>query len=869
MTLNTPLSAVGIIASNSIGYIEELFKAYRQQKLVISLDSPEDAVSIAGVEFSEIITPKEKYGWYQKRQIPLYFDKIAQISFTSGTEGEPKGILISHRNLANVTTRLNKIMQLDDSVREYIGVPLKHSFGQARLRAVAAVNGASFIPEKGFNPLEIAKMLQKDEINSISTVPSLWRLILENKELFANIGEKLNWIEIGSQYMSAEEKEELKKLFSKAKIIQHYGLTEASRTTFLNISTETGSALSSVGRALDKIEIAITENDTIKIKGPHVATQALVDGKIIPLTDKDGWLHTNDLGKIKNGLLYFEGRNDDMINCGGLKIAAEYIEVELGKKFGEKNKIAVGRIADKIRGDGIIVCYEPSTKHSKEDIQKATNEILKNKNIQIGNALKIVAIDQIPRTDNGKIKRKDLEKFANKTEGKEATVKENDTSLKNNNILTDQQRELIDIWREILAVDTVSIHSSFYDFGGDSLSTINLMLRMEKSGIDKAIINDIINGKSIAEVTDSQQSNTNETIINTKIVARTSEAINVTRGIMMMILIFIHWSPALFERLSIDYIEITNPLFRMGTPGFALIFGLGTGFFIFHQFSVNYKKAIKNLRVALIMLAIGIGLFAVVRYFNMTLTGIIPDVELPAALFFSVLLYYFLAVLTVPIWYFILSRFKNMAEVTLAASAIMFGASIIAKFILPTSEGLKGFMMLGGLMIEAKYNYFLMTATVFLGLSLGIYIRKLVNAGKSPNGLFASGVATLFFGILWSFQSGQSGEWLTTGVATIWMNICYFGVITIILSAALKYNEASHDGTFSRLIFQMLAIFGLLSLPLYIGHGLVRPARDLIVTFGLPASISLLISISVFISVIGAAFMKLYKIYYGQRKITA
>jgi long-subunit acyl-CoA synthetase (AMP-forming) len=103
---------------------------------------------------------------------PHFSDQPAQIVFTSGTEGQPKAILLSYRNLADVVTRLNAAMRINDSIREYVGVPVKYSFGLGRARAVAAAEGAIFLPDR-FDPIQIADMLAADQINAISAVPSL------------------------------------------------------------------------------------------------------------------------------------------------------------------------------------------------------------------------------------------------------------------------------------------------------------------------------------------------------------------------------------------------------------------------------------------------------------------------------------------------------------------------------------------------------------------------------------------------------------------------------------------------------------------------------------------------------------------------
>ncbi len=402
------LMVTGILYNNSRHYIEEVFCAYRDGRVVVPLRNREAASRLADLQFENIVETRCGGGWVYIPHDLIDSDEVAQISYTSGTEGEPKGIMLSHRNLADTIRRLNTVMGLDAAVREYVGVPVYHSFGFGRIRACMAVGGHAYIPEHGFNPIEIASMLRAGEINAISAVPTLWRLILDEPRVIGDLGVRVRWIEIGSQYMAREEKQNLRQLFPNARIIQHYGLTEASRTSFLDITDTHGPALESVGRAMYGVEVRLGDQDVIEVRGEHVARCKLTSAGITPLTDEQGWFRTSDKGRIEDGYLYFLGRADDVINCGGVKIAPDLLERALLEVIDCAGGIAVCKVDDRVRGNGVLVTLERRLEKHLGQIKVTAEAELAKLNLRAGESLHFDIIDRLPATDTGKIRRKEI-----------------------------------------------------------------------------------------------------------------------------------------------------------------------------------------------------------------------------------------------------------------------------------------------------------------------------------------------------------------------------------------------------------------------------------------------------------------------------
>ncbi|HEY9200461.1 MAG TPA: AMP-binding protein [Gammaproteobacteria bacterium] len=457
---------VGLTKNNSVDFVEKLFQLYTSGKIVVFLDDVTSDMCDE-IRLNEIIETGADSGWLEAEYAPVTGNKPAQIVYSSGTEGKPKALLLSHRALSDVVTRLNSVMQVDESIREYIGVPVTYSFGLGRCRAVASAGGKCFIPANGFNPTEIKAMLDTDEINAISAVPSLWRIILQSPQSIGNSGKKVKWIEIGSQYMSRSEKEQMKAIFPNARIVQHYGLTEASRTTFLDISSTQGEHLESVGKPYGDVEVAINQQNRIKIRGPHVADGIIINGEITPVTDSDGWLTTSDNGHIIDGYLYYDGRADDLINLAGVKINPDRIQSSIDHETGSAGKIAVCRISDPLRGDGIFIAVEKNAGFGLDEIRQIADSQLSSMGINAGSSLYVQYVTAIPKTTTGKVQRKQLaELFLQDTSAP--------TSVK-----TDS-KDVYGIFNRIFPRHKINSNSTFKSLGGDSLNYVQLTMMLEK-----------------------------------------------------------------------------------------------------------------------------------------------------------------------------------------------------------------------------------------------------------------------------------------------------------------------------------------------------------------------------------------------------
>lgn len=858
---------VGIVAKNSIAYIEAIFECYANNQTVVLLRNTNDKrIEITGV--SKVIEPEEKTGWYTKHYDFRHDNALAQIAFTSGTEGEPKGVLLTHEALSDVTDRLNSIMEVDDSIREYVGIPANFSFGLGRFRAVSAAGGEAFLPAHGFDPLEIRTMLIAGQINAVSAVPSLWRVLLKNKQIFGDEVQKLKWIEIGSQYMSRSEKEELKALFPNAKIAQHYGLTEASRSSFLRIDQTEGEHLESVGKAYGKTEFKIAETGRICIRGPHVATTLLKNGEYVSNVDEDGWFHTSDLGRMGADFLYYLGRADDLINCGGLKLSPDALERELRQSLGIKEGIAIAAVDDELTGHAVLVAYLKESALDESLLKKAAVEVIASFGLNNQRAIKVLAVDAFPVTSTNKVKRKELAALYTQHIESEAPQAANQSRASLKPTLTEEEEKISAIWCDVLKLESIDVDSSFYDLGGDSLSAIGALIAMESKGVPSNVSKGMLQGMTIREIASrlGETSSVEAHQIRSPVI-RNSMTINIVRGLMVLLVIFSHWHQGFLERIpgfnAEGFTSMMGPLLAMGTPGFVLIYGVGAGYSLFPMMERDPKRLKSIFFKTSVFLFLGICLLAVIRFWRQieVKAGSVDTTDL-ANSFYSVLTFYLLISATLYLWFKLLRLSKTPIAVALLLAISSYGLHLffIEQFAVLQTQGM---LELIKLLFTAKYAYFLMLSGAFVGVATGIWLNQLAKSQASFSILFISGPALILAGLIVWHYNGTLDVWNRWPVSEIyiWRWLLYSGVVLLMLAIFERCLTGYDAGSKPfRFVLQALSVVGMLAFPLFVFHEMVMPMKAILVSYGIAEILSLLLPMAVFFAISYLMFRKLHNI---------
>ena len=397
---------VHIVPSNisEINLLNQIKSAGSQ--LIICSKSVFDSISryskinIPILQFSELkITSTSKNKVFKKNE-------IAHLIYTSGTTFDPKGVGITYSMLEFTTKNIVDVLGYSNSDIDVLPLPLYHSFGLGCFYTSISV-GATLILHKDTSNLDnVLDSFKKFNATTVAVLPATLTKLLkfDNKEL-KNYFSDIRLVITNSTVIPKNTILSFKEILKNGKLATYYGLTEASRSTFM-IFQKDGINDESVGKTAPGVNIKIMSDSNsegeIWIKGKNVITKYW-NNEIADKNLVNGWLRTGDIGYLnEQNFLFLKGRKDDIINVGGEKVIPYEIEEVIKQIQGVEDAVAYG-IENEIFGQ-VIKLQVVKSKGSDLDKVKILIYCIKNlEKFKI--PTKIDFVDNIPKTDYGKVKR--------------------------------------------------------------------------------------------------------------------------------------------------------------------------------------------------------------------------------------------------------------------------------------------------------------------------------------------------------------------------------------------------------------------------------------------------------------------------------
>jgi long-chain acyl-CoA synthetase len=319
------------------------------------------------------IWPLQDIGWRDGTppEVAITRDDIAEIIFTSGATAEPKGVVITHRNvLANIVPVEREVLKYRRWGRPFYPLrflnllPLSHMFGQAMATFIPPMLPGVVVFIRGYNPSEIVAQVKSRRISVVVSVPKILDVVKEHvlrvapeaatpgprqhvlkrwwryRRIHRLFGLKFWAFVVGAAPLDPS----LEGFWSELGfvVIQGYGLTETAPIVTLNHPF--GTKKGSVGKAIAGVEVKIALDGEILVRGENVTRGYFNEAAETARAFEDGWFHTGDIGEMTaDGQMFIRGRKKEMIvTPEGLNVFPEDVERVLNAIPGVHDSAVVG-----------------------------------------------------------------------------------------------------------------------------------------------------------------------------------------------------------------------------------------------------------------------------------------------------------------------------------------------------------------------------------------------------------------------------------------------------------------------------------------------------------------------------------------------
>jgi amino acid adenylation domain-containing protein len=346
---------------------------------------------------------------------------LAAIIYTSGSTGDPKGVMLTHRNMLTAATSIATYLELVEADVVLGVLPLAFDYGLYQLIMSTRV-GARLVLERSFTyPAQVLNQVVAEKVSVFPGVPTIFTILSGLKTLSTYDLSAIRAVTNTAAALQLRHIESLREIFPQARIFSMYGLTECKRCTYLP-PEELARRPLSVGIAIPNTELWLVDENDVKL-GPNQVGQLVIRGATVM---KGYWekpeetakklrpgplpgefvLYTGDYCRLDDeGFLYFVSRMDDIIKSRGEKVSPAEVERAIHQIPGVLETAVVG-VPDDILGEAVkafVVAQEGVTLTAKSvqlECQKRLESFMVPKFVEV--------VPELPKGMTGKIQKTNL-----------------------------------------------------------------------------------------------------------------------------------------------------------------------------------------------------------------------------------------------------------------------------------------------------------------------------------------------------------------------------------------------------------------------------------------------------------------------------
>lgn len=344
-------------------------------------------------------------------------DDVADIIFTSGTTGAPKGAVSTHRQTIAVAAAWAERAQATDRDVYMIIAPFFHTFGYKAGWVVALLCGATIVPQLTFNIDRVLEQIERERVTMLPGPPTIFQELLAHPRRDQHDLSSLRLVVTGAAMVPVALIERMWTELAIETILTAYGLTEAVVVTMCLPGDDAQTISGTCGCAAADFEIRIAGADgqelgpgddgEVQLRGPNVMVGYLDDPAATRAAiEPDGWLHTGDIGHLdERGYLTITDRLKDMFTVGGFNVYPAEVENAIMRLDSVIDCAVVGKPDERLGEVGLaFVVTRPGSGLSTQDVIAHCRERLANFKMP----REVVFVGQLPRNAGGKVLKREL-----------------------------------------------------------------------------------------------------------------------------------------------------------------------------------------------------------------------------------------------------------------------------------------------------------------------------------------------------------------------------------------------------------------------------------------------------------------------------
>jgi len=359
-------------------------------------------------------------------------DLEATIFYTSGTTGNPKGALGTHRNLltnimsaafAQARGQLRRGAELSDPAASaaqraiLVSVPFFHVTGCHSVLCANVAGGNKLVLMHRWNPERALELIERERVNQFGGVPSMVWQVLESPDFAKRDTSSIMAVGYGGAPASPELVRRINESFRTATPSNGYGMTETSAICTINNGIDYMRKPDSIGTPVAVVEVKVVDEEgnalpegqvgELCMRGPNIVLGYWNKPEATAQTFRDGWCHSGDVARIdEEGFVYIVDRAKDMLIRGGENVYCVEVEDVLYSHPAIMDAAVVG-IPHPILGEevGAVVQVVPGAKVSEQELRDYVSERLARFKVPVRIDLRM---EPLPRNANGKILKREL-----------------------------------------------------------------------------------------------------------------------------------------------------------------------------------------------------------------------------------------------------------------------------------------------------------------------------------------------------------------------------------------------------------------------------------------------------------------------------